>query len=84
MSQASIRRIELDLTLDQILSIIRQLGPQEQEAVRQALGPRPWSQRLDALLTRVWERVAIYPISEEEIEAEVEQARAARYAQGGH
>ncbi len=34
MSPTTVRWIELDLTLDQILSIIRQLGPQEQEAVR--------------------------------------------------
>lgn len=84
MSQVPVRRIELDLTLDPILSIVRQLGPQEQEAVRQILEPRPWSQRLDALLACVWERVAIHPISEEEIEDEVEFVRAARYAQSGH
>jgi hypothetical protein len=78
MHQATVQRIELDLTLEQILSIVRQLGPQEQEAVRKALETRPWSQRLDALLARVWERVASYPISEEEINEEVERVRTAR------
>jgi len=33
---------------------------------------------LDALLARVWERVASYPISEEEINEEVERVRTAR------
>lgn len=84
MSQATARRIELDLTLDQVLSIVRQLGPQEQEAVRRAVEPPPWSQRLDALLARVWDRVERCPITEEEVDAEVTLARATRYAQSSH
>jgi len=42
-----------------------------------------WQQRLEALLARVWARVERHPISEEEIDAEVERARTAIYAQGG-
>lgn len=78
------QHVKLELTLDQVIAIIRQLQPQEQELVRQAIAPPPWSQRLDALLTRVWSRVDRYPIAEEDVDAEVEQARAARYAQGSH
>jgi hypothetical protein len=71
------RQVEFDLSLDQILAIIRQLQPQEREVVRRAIEPLPWEQRLDALLTRVWARVEKYPISEEDIDAEVELVRRA-------
>ncbi len=40
-----------------------------------------WKQRLERLLARVWDRVDRDPISEEEISAEVERARAELYAQ---
>jgi hypothetical protein len=75
------RQVEFDLSLDQILAIIRQLKPQEREVVRRAIEPLPWEQRLDALLTRVWARVEKYPISEEDIDAEVELVRRAIYVQ---
>ena len=80
MPQAITQRIELNLTLDQILDILRQLRPREREIIRQALEPPPWSQRLNALLARVWSRVECYPITEEEIDAEVEVTRTTLYA----
>jgi len=83
MPKVVAQQVELDLTLDQILSIIRQLKPQEQEIVRRVIEP-PWSQRLEALLARVWARVEHHPIAEEDIDAEVELARTAIYAQGSH
>jgi hypothetical protein len=83
MSQATTQRIELNLTLDQVLSIVRQLEPREREIVRRAIEPPPWEERLEALLTRVWGRVERYPITEEEADAEVELARTELYAQGG-
>jgi hypothetical protein len=82
MPQVITQRIELELTLDQILAIVRQLKPREREIVRRAIESPPWSQRLDALLARVWSRVECYPITEEEVDAEVEAARTALYAQG--
>jgi hypothetical protein len=81
MSEGVTQRVELELTLDQVLSIVRQLNPREREIVWRAIEPRPWSQRLDALLNRIWSRVESAPISEQDIDAEVEQARTEFYAQ---
>lgn len=76
------QEVELNLTLDQILAVVRQLQPQEREIVRRALTPA-WERRLTALLARVWARLDAAPLSEEEIDAEVTQARRARYAPSG-
>ena len=84
MPKVVARQIELELTLDQILSIVRQLKPQEQELVRRVIEPPPWSRRLEALLTRVWSRVERYPIAEKDVEAEAELARTELYAPGSH
>jgi len=46
--------------------------------------PTTWDQRLEALLARVWARVERFPIAGEEVDVEVELARAAIYAQGRH
>jgi len=83
MPKVIAQQVELELTLDQILAIVRQLKPEEQEIVRRIMAPPPWQQRLEALLARVWDRVERHPISEEEVDAEVERARTAIYAQGG-
>jgi len=82
MPKVIAQQIELELSLDQILALVRQLEPEEQELVRQAIEPRPWRERLEALLARVWARVEQFPISEEEIDVEVERARTAIYTQG--
>jgi hypothetical protein len=84
MQETSTQHIELDLTLEQVLSIIRQLGPRERGIVRQATEPLPWELRLDALLARVWSRVESRPIAEDEVEAEVELGRTELYAQSRH
>ncbi len=84
MTRIIARQGELDLSLDQVLAIVRQLQPRERELVRRAIEPPPWDQRLNALLVRVGARVEKHPISEEEIDAEVELARRAVYAQGSH
>jgi hypothetical protein len=84
MTRIIARQGELNLSLDQVLAIVRRLPPQEREQVRRAIEPPPWDQRLDALLARVKARVEKHPISEEEINAEVELARRAIYAQGRH
>ncbi|MCR4405760.1 MAG: hypothetical protein NUW24_02395 [Anaerolineae bacterium] len=34
-----------------------------------------WSQRLDALLQRIWARMEAHPIGEVEVETEVEKAK---------
>jgi hypothetical protein len=76
------QQVELHLTLEQLIAIVRQLNPPEQEQVRQAMALPPWSHRLDALLNRVWSRVERYPIAEEDVDAEVEQTRRELYAPG--
>jgi len=82
MPKVVAQQVELDLTLDQVLAIIRQLKPEEQQVIRRAMEPPPWNQRLEALLARVWARVERYPVTEEEIDAEVERARTTIYTQG--
>jgi hypothetical protein len=47
------QQIELDLTLDQVLTVVRQLKPEEREIIRRAIEPPPWNQRLEELLTRL-------------------------------
>jgi len=74
MPTVTAQHVELDLTLDQVVAIVLQLEPQERERVRQAIAPPPWSQRLDALLARVWSRVEHQPIAEEDVNAKVERA----------
>jgi len=41
-----------------------------------------WEEKVDKLLNRIWNRVEQYPITEEEIDREVEKVRAKRYAKG--
>ncbi len=76
-----IEQAEVRLTVEQLLDALKQLAPEEQERVRQALEPAPWEARLDALLKQVREGKGQYRISESEIEAEVEAIRAERHDQ---
>ncbi len=84
MPKVIAQQVELDLTLDQVLTVVHQLRPEEREIIRRAIEPPAWNQRLEELLARVWARVERYPITEEEIDAEVKLARTAIYAQGGN
>jgi hypothetical protein len=79
MPKVIAQKVELELTLDQILALVHQLKPEEQEIVRRAIEAPLWHQRLEALLACVWARVEGHPISEEEVDAEVERARTAIY-----
>lgn len=80
MGESVAQEVELNLTLEQILALVRQLQPQEREIVRRTLTPS-WEQRLETLLTRVWNKLDEAPLSEEAVDAEVTQARRAIYAQ---
>ena len=80
MGKVVTQETDLNLTLDQILALVRQLQPQERELVRRTLMPS-WEQRLEGLLARVWTRLDEAPLSEEDIDAEVTRARRTRYAQ---
>ena len=41
MPKVIAQQVGLDLTLDQVLSIVRQLKPQEQEVMRRVIEPPP-------------------------------------------
>lgn len=82
MPKITAQQVEIELTLDQIVALVCQLKPREQDIIRRAIEPPAWHQRLEALLAHVWARVERYPISEEEVDAEVERARTAIYPQG--
>ncbi len=84
MPKVIAQQVELDLTLDQVLAIVRQLKPEDREIIRRTIEPPLWNQRLEELLARVWARVERYPITEEEVDAEVELARTYIYAQGSN
>jgi hypothetical protein len=84
MPRVVAKQVEVELTLDQMMALVRQLKPEEQAIIRRAIQPPPWQQRLEALLTRVWSRVERFPISEEEIDAEVERARTAIYTHNSY
>ena len=83
MPKVVVREVELELSINEILSAVRQLSPEERELVRQVVEPAPWDQRLEALLSRVWARLEQHPISDEEIDAEIELVRTILHAQSG-
>lgn len=84
MAKVLVHDQEVELTLAQILEAIRQLKPEEKSVIRRALDERSWSQRVDDLLARVWARVEESPLSEADINAEVETVRQALYAASRH
>ena len=79
MTTIVIDQVQLQLTPQQLAKALRQLSPNELESVLREL-EQPWAQRFDALLTRVRQRALQSPMSDAEIESEVDQARAEHYA----
>jgi hypothetical protein len=84
MAAVIIDQVKVHLTVEQLLSIIQQLSPEDKERIRKELAAEPWENRLDALLRGVRSRVEENEIQEEEIIAEVESVRAAHYDQSSH
>jgi len=84
MPKVLAEKVEIYLPLDQLVAVVRQLPSEEKKILRRELIDESWSQRLDALLPRIWARVEAHPIEEAEVNAEVEKARAARYARRGY
>ncbi len=84
MPKVLAEKVEIYLPLDQLVAVVRQLPSEEKKILRRELIDESWSQRLDALLQRIWARVEAHPIEEAEVNAEVEKARAARYARRGY
>jgi hypothetical protein len=70
--------------VEQLLSVLQQLSPEDKERIRKELASEPWENRLDALLRSVRSRVEKNEIQEEEIIAEVESVRTAHDDQSSH
>ncbi len=71
------------MTLDEVLKLVDQLSPGEQEQLRQNLNTRTWGQRWQELAEKIQARfeAAGTPVpSEEEVIAEVRAVRAERKA----
>lgn len=75
MTTVVIELAQVRLTPQQLVTALRQLPPDELETVIRALELPDWQSRFDTLLNRIRERAESYPISDEEITAEVESAR---------
>jgi hypothetical protein len=84
MPTVILEQAEVRLSIDQLLTVIRQLPVEEREVVRRALETDQWEPRFDALLQRVRSRAEAVPITDGEITEEVEKTRVDRYAQGGN
>jgi hypothetical protein len=84
MAHVMVRNQEIELTIAQIIDAIRQLKPEERNMVRRALDDRAWSERTNELLARVWSKVQDAPLTEAEVNAEVETVRQSLYAARRH
>jgi hypothetical protein len=74
MTTIVIEQAEVRLTPQQLVTAL-QLSPDELENVFRQLELPSWQARLDALLERVRQRAIQNPISDDEIDAEVNTAR---------
>ena len=84
MARVLVQNREVELTLPQILEAVKQLKPEEKSVIRRALDDRTWSERVDDLLRRIWARVEESPLTEADIDAEVETVRQALYSSSRH
>jgi hypothetical protein len=75
MTTIVIEQAEVRLTPQQLVTALQQLSPDELENVFRQLELPSWQARLDALLERVRQRAIQNPISDDEIDAEVNTAR---------
>ncbi|HIC94554.1 MAG TPA: hypothetical protein EYP09_09950 [Anaerolineae bacterium] len=80
MSRVILNNVRVELTAEQILAVVRQLPPKEREKIRHELEAEEWKRDFEALLARIHARVDQSPISEEEIDREVQAVREARRA----
>lgn len=79
MTTIVIDQVQVQLTPQQLANALRQLSPNELEGVLRELEQPAWGERLDSLLARVRQRAAQNPLTDQEIETEVEAARAEHY-----
>lgn len=75
MTTIVIEQAEVRLTPQQLVTALRQLSADELEGIFRELEVPSWSERFDTFLRTVREQAEKYPISEQEIDAEVETVR---------
>ena len=75
MSTVIIEQARVQLDLDQLIRAIQSLDAHERQQVREAFD-RDWAQDLSSILREVRTRYEAQPMTEDEIAAEVEAARA--------
>jgi len=80
MSQVMLNNVWMELTAEQILTVLRQLPPKEREKVRCELEAEEWKREFRELLARTHARVDQSPVSDEEIDKEVQVVREERRA----
>lgn len=80
MSQVMLNNVQVELTTEQILAVLRQLPLEEREKVRCELEAEGWKREFKELLARIHARVDQSPVSKEEIDKEVQVVREARRA----
>ncbi len=79
MSTVIIEQAKVQIDLDQLIRAIQSLDAHERQQVREALD-RDWAQDLTSILREVRARYEAAPMTEDEIAAEVEAARAEYHA----
>ncbi len=62
---------KIELTLDQLVSVVQALNPSEQQIVRRALDQN-WATELDDLLARVYARFQANPMDDDKLDAEID------------
>ena len=75
---------KVELSFEQVLAAVKQLTPDEIARLQSELLDDAWRLRLDKVLKSMRQSVAASPITDAEIDAEVEAVRTARYAQSRH
>lgn len=80
MNTVVIRQAEVRVPLEQLLEALRQLSPADREIVRREINRDAWRVRFREALDDIRTRAAQHPLTDAEIDAEVEAVRAERYA----
>jgi hypothetical protein len=80
MSQVMLNNVWVELTAEHILAVLRQMPLEEREKVRCGLETEDWKREFKELLARIHAGVEQSPISEQEIDKEVQAVRGARRA----
>ena len=79
MSTVVIEQAKLEIDLNQLIRVIQSLDDEERQVVREALD-RDWMHELDDILTQVHARFEAAPMSDAEIDTEIEAARSESHA----